>query len=61
MDEQILYIEQKLVKNPNWQESDQLAFYKAWRSWIRDDQTQIHLVAGRETWTGGLRITSQAA
>ena len=26
---------------------DQLAIYKAWRSWIRDHWRQIHLVAGR--------------
>ena len=44
-------MKQKLVKNPNWQEADQLAFYKAWRSWIRDHQTQIHLVAGFEPGT----------
>ena len=24
--------QQKLVKNPNWEEADQLATYKAWRS-----------------------------
>ena len=24
--------QQKLVKNPSWQEADQLAIYKAWRS-----------------------------
>ena len=40
---QILYTEQKLVKNPNWRDSDQLAIYKAWVSWIWEHQTQIHL------------------
>ena len=28
----IIFMKQKLVKNPNWQEADQLAIYKAWRS-----------------------------
>ena len=32
MSKQILKIEQKFVKNPNWWEADQLAIYKAWRS-----------------------------
>ena len=29
---QILQIEQKLFKNPNWREADHFAIYKAWRS-----------------------------
>ena len=29
---QIFQIEQKLVKNPNWREANQLAVFKAWRS-----------------------------
>ena len=32
MSKQILQIEQKLVKNPNWREAGQLAIYKAGRS-----------------------------
>ena len=44
---QILQIEQKLVKNRNWREADQLAIYKAWRSSIWDHQTQIHPVTRR--------------
>ncbi len=38
-------------KNPNWQEANQLAIYKVWRSWILDDQRQIHLLVGRWIWT----------
>ena len=31
-----------MVKNPNWQEADQLSIYKAWpRIWTRDDRVQI--------------------
>jgi len=47
MSKQILWIELKYVKNPNWRETEQLAIYKAWKSWIWDHQTQIHLVEGR--------------
>ena len=36
INKQILLIKQKLVKNLNWRETDQLAIYKAWRSWIWD-------------------------
>ena len=57
---QVLEIEQKLVENPNWQEADLLSIYKAWSSWIWDNQTQIHLVAGRRIWTRDLRITNPA-
>ena len=31
---QILQVKQKLAKNANWWEADQLAIYKARRSWI---------------------------
>ena len=51
-------MEQKLVKNPSWQEDNQWAIYKAWGSWIRDHQTQTHLVGGRRIWTRDLRIIS---
>ena len=46
VNKQILQIEQKFIKNPNWWEANQLAIYKAWRSWIRNHRRQIHLVAG---------------
>ena len=37
-----------MVKNPNWQEADQLAILQAWpRSWTRDYREQIQLVSGR--------------
>ena len=49
-----------LLKNPNWREADQLAMDKAWRSWIWDHQTQIHLMAGRSIWAQDLRITNPA-
>ena len=44
---QIIKIEQRLVKNPDWQDTHQLAIYKAWRSLFWDHQAQIHLVEGR--------------
>ena len=47
---QILYIEQKLVKNPSRWEADQLASYK----------TQIHLVSGKRIWTRELRISHKS-
>ncbi len=38
-------MEQKRVKNPNWQENDQLSINKARRKCIRGYQRQIQLVA----------------
>ena len=58
--QQILQLEQKFVKNPNWWEADKLSIYKAWRSWIRDHRRQIHLVAGNRIWTRDVRITNPA-
>jgi len=42
---QIFQMEQKLVKNPIWRETDRLAVYKAW-SLIWNHRTQLHLAAG---------------
>ena len=56
---QLLQIEQKFVKNPNWQEADQFALYKAWKSQIWDNQTQIHAAArwgGFDAGTSGLQV-----
>ena len=55
---QILQIEQKLNKNPNWREANQLAIYKVRRSWIWDHQTQMHSVAGGRFEPQDLRITN---
>ena len=55
--------EHNMVKNPNWQEADQLAILQAWpRSWTQDyqEQIQLHVVAGWRTWTRDLRITRPA-
>jgi len=50
----ITNITEIFFKNLNWWEADQLAIYKAWRSWIRDHRRPIHLVgAGFEPGTSG--------
>jgi len=55
---QILWIEQKLVKNPNWREADQLAICKACWSWsgtTKHRSIQWH-GGGFELGTFGLQI-----
>lgn len=44
---QIFQMEQKLVKNPIWRETDRLAVYKAW-SLIWNHRTQLHLAVGEK-------------
>ena len=46
-----------MVKNPNWQEADHLAIYRAQlRSWTRGNQEQIQRMAGWRAWTWDLWI-----
>ncbi len=55
---QIFLNEHNKVKNPNWQEADQLAIYKAWsRLWTRDNR-ETNPASGRaslEPRTSGLQ------
>lgn len=55
--------EYNLVKNPNWQIADQLAFYKCgWRLELGSakKQLQLHVSGQGRTWTCDLRIQSLA-
>ena len=41
---QTLYMEQNIVKNPNWQEANQSAILQTWtRIWTQDYREQIQL------------------
>ena len=41
---QTLYMEQNIVKNPNWQEANQLAILQTWtRIWTQGYREQIQL------------------
>ena len=47
-----------ILKNRNRQEAaDQLAIYKAWKSWVRDYWKQTQLVAKRRIWKRDIRIS----
>ena len=49
------------VKNPNWQEADQLAIYTTRSgSWTRDNREQIQIAAGWTIWTWDLQISNPA-
>ena len=53
--------EHNMVKNPNWQETDQLAIYKHGRGVeLGCTKKQLHLSGQSETWTCDLRIQSPA-
>ena len=45
------------IKNPNWWEADQLAFYttQSW-SWTRDYREQIQIAVGWRIWTRDLQV-----
>ncbi len=52
---QIILNEHNKVKNPNWQEADQLAIYKAWsRIWTQDNR-ETNPASGLEPGTSGLQ------
>ena len=56
---QIIQTEQNIVKNPNWPEVNQLAFYKRGRGFeLRATEKQIQVVVkvGLEPGTAGLRV-----
>ena len=53
--------EHNMVKNPNWQETDQLAIYKHGRGVeLGCTKKQLQLSGQSETWTCDLRIQSPA-
>ena len=54
----IIQIKHNIIRIHNWWGTNQLAIYKAWKSWIRDYWKQMQLVAGRRTWTRDRRITN---
>ena len=53
--------EHNIVKNPNWQEADQLAIYKRDLGFeLGTTEKQIPLVAGWRPWTQDLGIKTPA-
>ena len=51
--------EHNMVKNPNWQEADQLAIYKHDQGVeLGSTEKQLQLSGQSGTWTCGLRISS---
>ena len=53
--------EHSMVKNPNWQEADQLAIYKRGRGVeLGSTKKQLQLSGQNGTWTRDLRIKSPA-
>ena len=52
-------MEHNRIKNPNWQEANQLAILQAWpKIWIRDDREQIQQAARAGLESGTTRMTS---
>ena len=49
-----------MIKNPNWQELNQLAILQAWpRIWTRHYRRRTNPASSQDsTWTSGLWITS---
>jgi len=56
---QMIQIENNNIKNPNWPEANQLAFYKRAQGFVlvaTEKQIQIMAKAGLEPGTAGLRV-----
>ena len=56
---EIIQIENNMVKNPNWQEADQLAIYKRRRGvelGATEKQLQLAVRAGLEPGTSGFQV-----
>ena len=56
---EIIQIEYNMVKNPNWQEADQLAIYKRGRGvelGATEKQVQLAVRAGLEPGTTGFQV-----
>ena len=61
MMKQIMQINITFVKNPNWQEADQLAIYKHGRgAELETTKKQLQLCGHSGTWTRDHRISSLA-